>query len=1081
MPPAPNDMAQVHPISNEETASGDSSGSNHFARGSLDASDARRASVGGGSHAGNSLMSVNAESEVNASDSVINAYVDLGPSASPRHSFELVGQDDNSIDKKHEAPRGGGGELNVSALEKHNSFSKKEEAKPRPAKRNSISVKVVEIAGNGNKVVDDLDDTGSHASSSQSSSLSQSLLIRGNVDLESASLPRFMIHPMSPRYRSWYWATILFVVYSAIMTPLGFAFLNVLKDSDCENDPKELKDQRDLEDLKSDLDIVDSVIDAIFFIDIVLTFCTAFHDEKTGDLITNRKRVALNYLLSFKFVMDCLATFPFDKIGEALPGVNNPEEMSYLGLLRLIRLNRLARVFTDAEQNVRFNYTKTRLLKFATIVLFVGHWSGCLMYFIAFKGCFDDDTWVGSMAEGPDGSLNDQGLFTQYVTSMYWAITTLSTVGYGDISPVSNVEKLITVFYMIMNLGLSSYLLGNMTMLLTRADQSTGDYRMQVNVLEKFMSRNAIPPELVLQMRSFLQLQFEARDDNEDILLEFPRSVRTRVLRFLYKHVVESVYFVNGCEPNFIDGVLTNITTELFMPNSWIIQQWDMANEMYIVASGQVDVFVTGEDGKHERIMRLSVGDPVGEGPFVCSSEHSFSYKCHGMTRTLILGRDAYKELQAQFPKDTSNITKLVLERMKEMRENFSENLRTKRESNQNVSKTRTLALEAMGEVVEHVQRQMDQNKLDAVGAFCHAASVGNITDLRRLIAGGLNPSSTDYDNRSALHVAAGKDQVSAVRYLLDHGANPNIIDHFGRTPLLEAIQAGNDSAAEMLKMAGAGLGLKTWAYLEEKNKALQARREGRASGADEQTLDSQQPIISAGGEVCDAASTGEMDYLRRLIRFGVDPSEGDYDRRTALHLASVKGQVSTVEILLFGGANPSSFDNFGRTPLLEAVRHGNDGVAKLLYKHGAKLGLKDNDLVGRADLSDLVKKNNGVPLHKGKIWGEPSQAPEVSGEMCNAVFINDVEYLTRLLKFGANPNAADYDARTSLHICACEGKIQLALLLLDAGAQPDIQDRWGNSPLDDAKTNGHTELLEVLRKYVREKGGGNGLAAAAS
>ena len=143
--------------------------------------------------------------------------------------------------------------------------------------------------------------------------------------------------------------------------------------------------------------------------------------------------------------------------------------------------------------------------------------------------------------------------------------------------------------------------------------------------------------------------------------------------------------------------------------------------------------------------------------------------------------------------------------------------------------------------------------------------------------------------------------------------------------------------------------------------------------------------------------------------------------------------------------------------------------MARLLWENGGRLGLKELELMERSDLTPEEKENNGLPLFNGKICGEPRQSPELSGEMCNAVFGDNVDYLTRLLKFGANPDAADYDKRTSLHICACEGKVHLALLLLDAGAKPDIKDRWGNSPLDDAKSNNHAELLAVLDKYVHK------------
>lgn len=59
------------------------------------------------------------------------------------------------------------------------------------------------------------------------------------------------------------------------------------------------------------------------------------------------------------------------------------------------------------------------------------------------------------------------------MTSMYWSITTLTTVGYGDLHPVNAREMLFDIFYMLFNLGLTAYLIGNMTNLVVHGTSRT--------------------------------------------------------------------------------------------------------------------------------------------------------------------------------------------------------------------------------------------------------------------------------------------------------------------------------------------------------------------------------------------------------------------------------------------------------------------------------------------------------------------------------------------------------------------------------------------------------------------------------
>ena len=72
--------------------------------------------------------------------------------------------------------------------------------------------------------------------------------------------------------------------------------------------------------------------------------------------------------------------------------------------------------------------------------------------------------------------FHQQGLWIRYVTSIYWSITTLTTVGYGDYHAENIREMIFNVFYMFFNLGLIAYLIGNMTNLVVHGTSRTRKY-----------------------------------------------------------------------------------------------------------------------------------------------------------------------------------------------------------------------------------------------------------------------------------------------------------------------------------------------------------------------------------------------------------------------------------------------------------------------------------------------------------------------------------------------------------------------------------------------------------------------------
>lgn len=69
------------------------------------------------------------------------------------------------------------------------------------------------------------------------------------------------------------------------------------------------------------------------------------------------------------------------------------------------------------------------------------------------------------------------------------------------------------------------------------------------------------------------------------------------------------------------------------------------------------------------------------------------------------------------------------------------------------------------------------------------------------------------------------------------------------------------------------------------------------------------------------AASQGDLDEVKRFIALGVEVNKGDYDNRTALHLAAAEGKYHIVKYLIDKGANNKAVDRWGQTPMDDAKR----------------------------------------------------------------------------------------------------------------------------------------------------------------
>ncbi|KAK8309738.1 hypothetical protein V6Z12_D02G143400 [Gossypium hirsutum] len=176
------------------------------------------------------------------------------------------------------------------------------------------------------------------------------------------------------------------------------------------------------------------------------------------------------------------------------------------------------------------------------------------------------------------------------------------------------------------------------------------------------------------------------------------------------------------------------------------------------------------------------------------------------------------------------------------------------------------------------------------------------------------------------------------------------------------------------------------------------------------------------------AAYNGDLHRLKRLIGAGADPNKTDYDGRSPLHIAASRGYEDITGFLIEQKVDLNISDKFGNTPLLEAIKHGHDPVTHLLVQAGALLAMDD-----------------------------------AASFLCMTVARRDLDLLKRALAGGIDPNAKSYDYRTPLHVAASEGLYFVAKTLIEAGASVLSIDRWGNTPVDDARIGGNRNLIALL------------------
>ena len=167
------------------------------------------------------------------------------------------------------------------------------------------------------------------------------------------------------------------------------------------------------------------------------------------------------------------------------------------------------------------------------------------------------------------------------------------------------------------------------------------------------------------------------------------------------------------------------------------------------------------------------------------------------------------------------------------------------------------------------------------------------------------------------------------------------------------------------------------------------------------------QPSSQIISEVLTAASSGDL-YQLTALGAQYDLDVGDYDRRTALHLAAAEGHTVIVAYLISRKVNVNCEDRWGNTPLREALRSNHTECVKSLKAAGATMGATS----------------------------------DIDAEIIRAASTNDVKGLQALIDAGGNVNCKDYDGRTPLHVAVSDGHKEAVVFLLSKNADPNALDR---------------------------------------
>lgn len=389
---------------------------------------------------------------------------------------------------------------------------------------------------------------------------------------------------------------------------------------------------------------VSGAISVLFALDIRQRFTRPIVVD--GRRLTDADVIRQRYLRSW-FIVDLLAAIPFDLIAAA-PGISDSSLapiLRFLGLLRLLRVARIMVLQREWRLRTSFNPALLRLAFFAFWVALLAHWIAC--------------GWIAL-----DGHLVGPLDLPAYQQALYWTITTLTTVGFGDLTPETPGQVWFTMVVMGLGAAIYAYIIGNVASLLANLDVMRSRHLGRIETINNFMRDRDVPRPLQARVRDYYNYMWESRMGQQSEMLEdLPRPLHIEIALHLNRTILRKVPLFEGASEEFLRELVLHLEPMVFVPGQTLMRRGELGQHLYFVNKGTVDV-LSADDS--QVIATLSDGDFVGEMALLSSQPRANTVIALDYCNVYALGRDGFDQVLDRFPEVAAEVTRIADQRRAE-------------------------------------------------------------------------------------------------------------------------------------------------------------------------------------------------------------------------------------------------------------------------------------------------------------------------------------------------------------------------------------------------------------------------------
>ncbi|OMJ65665.1 hypothetical protein SteCoe_37823 [Stentor coeruleus] len=413
---------------------------------------------------------------------------------------------------------------------------------------------------------------------------------------------------------------------------------------------------------------IEVLVDFIVLFDLILTMNLAYFNDD-NILITDRKLI-LRKFFRLNNLFNLFAAVPFGLYVYVIKLKNLPQIFHLRFVPKLIQLVRLFEKIKNflflkiVDIFIIRNKVIAHFAKIFVVIALCLHLVSCIFYVSARIDDFNPDTWVSR------NGLKNAEASDKYLASIYWAITTLATIGYGDITPYTAIEKATGMIWMIIGVYIISYTVGQFASFYSSLNDEDKKVTEQLLLAEELAKFAYIPTKVIKQIKLCIKRSSIAicTCKIEKILNEIPSDLRYDIAKNIYKDAIQKFPFFMSKDKNFINYIVfkleyIEITSEKTL---WVPEEF--SEGIYFIIEGRIKFL-------HKKMLFIvtNSGQYIGDIEIFLKTSRKFTVETCEHCKLFKINQECLMDIKTNFTKYYIEMKKSIGKRCKNQMINLAE------------------------------------------------------------------------------------------------------------------------------------------------------------------------------------------------------------------------------------------------------------------------------------------------------------------------------------------------------------------------------------------------------------------------